>query len=329
TPGSLTGLDRCMCAGGKIRFGVGNLGSCIFDLRSGLLGWGGLLCCGLLGGGLLDDLAGTGQGGVGEEHVVAAQHVVGVELATLDQLNFRQVQETLDRVGVVDVDDDQRLAVDAEGTQQLLGVLGLRSLEAPGIDDDDLAVGGAITEGRPQRRFDHLLRCLLVVLTGLGTVGHTATAHVRRPAGALAGIARALLLERLLAATTDLGTGLGALGATAACRELRRDDLVHQRNVWLHAEHAVVEVEAAGVLTGGVLHGDRCHDGHLPFTALRTMTTPPLGPGTEPLTSSRLRSVSACTTSRFSVVTCSLPMWPAILRPLNTRPGQLHEPLAP
>ena len=34
--------------------------------------------------------------------------------------------------------------------------------------------------------------------------------------------------------------------------------------------------------------------GHFPFTALRTMTTPPLGPGTEPLTSSRLRSTSAC-----------------------------------
>src|SRR4029078_1574360 len=53
TPGSLTGLDRCMCAGGKIRFVVGNLRSCIFDLRSGLVGWGGLLFCGLLVGGRL------------------------------------------------------------------------------------------------------------------------------------------------------------------------------------------------------------------------------------------------------------------------------------
>ena len=65
------------------------------------------------------------------------------------------------------------------------------------------------------------------------------------------------------------------------------------------------------------------------FTALRTTTTPPLGPGTEPLTSSRLRSGSDSTTSRLRVVTCSWPMWPDIRMPLNTRPGKAHEPIAP
>ena len=46
------------------------------------------------------------------------------------------------------------------------------------------------------------------------------------------------------------------------------------------------------------LHGDRCH--HLPpLTASRMTTSPPFGPGTAPLTSTRLRSVSASTTFRF------------------------------
>ncbi len=182
------------------------------------------------------------------------------------------------------------------------------SLETPRVDDDDLAVGGTIAERRTQSELDHLLGGLLVVLARLRAVGDATTAHVRRTAGALAGVAGALLLERLLATAADFGAGLGALRATATSGQLGGDDLVHQRHVGLHAEHLVVEVEAAGVVAGGVLHGDRCHVGHLPFTALRTMTTPPLGPGTEPLTSSRLRSESAWTTSRFSVVTCSWPM---------------------
>ena len=272
-------------------------------------------------GALLDDFAAAGQRGVREDDVVAAQHVVGVELAALDQLHFGQVEEALDGVGVVDVDHDQRLAFDAESAEQLLGVLGLRRVETPRIDDDDLAVGRPVAERRAQRELDHLLRGLLVVLARLRAVGDATAAHVRRAAGALAGVTGALLLERLPATAANLGSRLGALRTTAASGQLSGDDLVHQRHVGLHAEHRLVEVEVAGIVAGRVLHCDRCHVGHLPFTALRTMTTPPFGPGTEPLTSSRLRSMSACTTSRLSVVTCSWPMWPAIFRPLNTRPG--------
>ena len=137
--------------------------------------------------------------------------------------------------------------------EQLLGVLGLRRVEAPRVDDDDLAVGGAVAERRAQGQLDHLLRGLLVVLARLRAVGDATAAAVRRPDRALAGVAGALLLERLLAAAADLGAGLGALRAAAASGQLGRDDLVHQRHVGLHAEHAVVEVERAGVVAGGVL----------------------------------------------------------------------------
>ena len=59
--------------------------------------------------------------------------------------------------------------------------------------------------------------------------------------------------------------------------------------------------DGAGILAGHVLERERCHvqlafpcSGPAIFTALRTMTTPPAGPGTEPLINSRLRSASDC-----------------------------------
>ena len=126
------------------------------------------------------------------------------------------------------------------------------------------------------------------------------------------GVAGALLAERLGAATAHLGAGLGALRAGPAGGELGGDDLVHDGHVGLDAEHVVVEVDLAGILAGDVLEGDLRHLGHAPLgldlTALRTEITPPLGPGTEPRTSSTLRSASDSTTSRLSVVTCSWPM---------------------
>src|SRR5439155_614190 len=51
------------------------------------------------------------------------------------------------------------------------------------------------------------------------------------------------------------------------------------------------------------------------------MTRPPGGPGIAPFTINRLRSASTATTSRLRTVTRSLPIWPAIRVPLNTRLG--------
>ncbi len=65
------------------------------------------------------------------------------------------------------------------------------------------------------------------------------------------------------------------------------------------------------------------------WSAGRTITVPPAAPGTAPLISSRLRSISTRTTSRFCVVTRSSPMCPDIFLPLNTRPGVWHWPIEP
>src|SRR5690606_5729776 len=86
---------------------------------------------------------------------------------------------------------------------------------------------------------------------------------------------------------------------------------------------------AGGGADGDLWHGDQAPFTGLALTASRTETTPPFGPGTEPLTSRTLRSASASTTSRLSVVTCSLPMWPAIRWPRKTRPGNEQAPTEP
>src|SRR6266542_477625 len=66
-----------------------------------------------------------------------------------------------------------------------------------------------------------------------------------------------------------------------------------------------------------------------PFMAERIITRPPLGPGTAPRISTRLRSGSTLATSRLSTVTRSCPMWPAMRRPLKTRPGVAQAPTEP
>src|SRR3546814_3745797 len=54
-----------------------------------------------------------------------------------------------------------------------------------------------------------------------------------------------------------------------------------------------------------------------PFTALLTITRPPLRPGIAPLISSRPFSASTLWTERFCVVMRSLPMRPDMRMPLN------------
>src|SRR5205814_4545617 len=76
-----------------------------------------------------------------------------------------------------------------------------------------------------------------------------------------------------------------------------------------HQSHHYHHLHSFPTRRSSDLHGDAGHH-LLAFTALRTRTRPPLGPGTAPFTSSRLRSASACTTSRLSVVTFSAPMRP-------------------
>src|SRR5262249_11706024 len=126
-----------------------------------------------------------------------------------------------------------------------------------------------------------------------------------------------------------LGARLRAVRAGARGCELRGDDLVHHGDVGLDAEHRVGQLDGARVRALGVTHREAAHRFTAALVALRTNTSEPDGPGTAPFTSSRPRSASPCTTSRLRVVTRSLPFWPAMRRPLNTRAGVAQAPIEP
>ena len=125
-------------------------------------------------------------------------------------------------------------------------VLGAGLADPPLVDDEHLALGGAVGQRRAQREPDHLLGSALAVVARLRAVRHTTTTPVRRADRALAGAAGALLAPRLRATAADLGPGLRAVRAGAGGRELRGDDLVHHRGVGLDAEQVVGHVDRAG-----------------------------------------------------------------------------------
>src|SRR5947209_18375581 len=148
----------------------------------------------------------------------------------------------------------------------------------------------------------------------------------------VAGSAGPLLAPRLPAAAGDLRPGLGGVRAGTKRGQTRDDDLMHERHVHRRLEQLRRKVGVADLLAGRVANGHLGHQPALPagaLTAERTMTRPPEGPGTAPRRSSRLRSASAWTTSRFSTVTRAFPIWPAIRVPLKTLDGVAHAPIAP
>src|SRR5437870_2056177 len=61
----------------------------------------------------------------------------------------------------------------------------------------------------------------------------------------------------------------------------------------------------------------------------RTFTRTPSLPGTAPLIMRMPFAESERTTLRFFTVACPVPMWPAILTPLITRPGSVPAPMEP
>src|SRR5204863_3803239 len=143
------------------------------------------------------------------------------------------------------------------------------------------------------------------------------------------------LAPRLRPTAADLRTGLGAVRTGPGGRELRGDDLVHDRGVRLDAEELVGHVDRARARARRRLHVELhaasppvavdCATGRL--AAFFTNTRPPLGPGTAPLMRRMPRSASPSTTSRFCVVMRALPYWPAIFMPLNTRAGVAQAPI--
>src|SRR5690606_20555491 len=180
----------------------------------------------------------------------------------------------------------------------------------------------------------HLPVHFLVVASGRGREHLAAAAEQGAANGAGTGPPGALLAPGLPVAAGHRGAVLLRAGTGTRRRQVRDHYLVDQRLLEIDTEHGVAQIDVA---RGGAFEALNVH---LHFRILRqdcrerltdgvTMTSCPLGPGIDPLTSSRLRSVSMRTTSRFCWVAGLAPMCPAIFLPGNTRPGSWFWPIEP
>src|SRR5206468_3558861 len=213
-------------------------------------------------------------------------------------------------------------------------VLRARAVEVEPADDGELAARCGVGEGRPKRQALHLLVDPDLVVARLRAVGDAAPRPLGRPGRALPRAAGPLLAPGLPPAAGDVAARLGRVGTGTLGREARRPHLRHGGHVHGGLEGVGGELTLREHLTLHAAHRDRGHQ-WCPFpvspvfTLERTMTREPVGPGTAPRRSRRFRSASVSTTSRFSTVTRSLPIWPAMRVPLNTRDGVAHAPNAP
>ena len=165
-------------------------------------------------------------------------------------MNIRYVPEAQRRVRIALVEDEQDTTF--IGQSKIIDDLdrsrSLRCVEFKPLDHEDFAIGGPVGQGRTKGQLDHLLRCLLAVITRLRAVCDASTAPLRRTNRALAGSACALLAPRLGAAAPALCSCLRGVRSRTARRELCGHDLVHHMEIRLDSEDLVIEGCRAGFL---------------------------------------------------------------------------------
>src|SRR2546427_4882714 len=132
----------------------------------------------------------------------------------------------------------------------------------------------------------------MMVFTRLGTKYSSAMTELRCAGASLSSAACSFLLIRLSAAARYLTASLRRSIPLTAIHQLRGDNLVENRHVGGNSKHLLAQFELFYGLSGHVIHCSRGHFGYL-ITCFLIMSNPPLAPGTEPLTTSRLRSGSA------------------------------------
>src|SRR6202035_3600998 len=218
-----------------------------------------------------------------------------------------------------------------ESPNELGDSLRTRRLELEPLEHEEPAVLRLRRERAAQREAALLARHVDAVRARMRPEDDTAAFPLRRSRRTLASPSGPLLAVGFAPAAAHVAACLGRRGALTSVGELADQRLVHHRLVRLDAEDRLGELHAAGL---GARLVDEARAAHAcsPIIAERSlsriMTTWFLCPGTDPCTSSRLRSVSTRTTSRLRTVIWVAPCWPAILRPLNTRAASV-EPIEP
>src|SRR5690606_26547416 len=157
---------------------------------------------------------------------------------------------------------------------------GLRGVDSEVFNHDQTVGTHQLSKDGAQSSAIHLLVQLLVMIAGGRSKGHTTATPDRTTSGTGTSTTGALLTPWALTATSDIGTGLLTLGTLTAASHVGHNCLVNQSLVELATE-------------GRIGHFDRLSaiyiQLHLRFSpyalaAGRTITSPPVAPGTAPLT---------------------------------------------
>src|SRR6202158_2647039 len=166
-----------------------------------------------------------------------------------------------------------------------------------------------------------------------------AMAPERRADRAHTRAARALLLPELAARATDFALFLDLVRAPAQSAQVPPRSLVQQVLIDLRAKDRVRQFHLTDFLAIQVNYVDDRHNlfsfsvqnllTYFAFLALRMKMYVPLGPGTDPRTSSRFSSVSTFTTFKFLAVTLWFPMCPGKCWFFHTREGKELPPMPP
>ena len=190
------------------------------------------------------------QRALGEDDVVADQHVVGVELVGDEQVHLGDVAQAQP------ADARRRARARPARCARLGDACAARpappwstgvSPSTKAVDDVHAAVAGPVGQGTAQGGGLHLLGGALAVVARRRAVDDATAGELRRADRALTGAAGALLLVRLAAAAADLAAGLGVVRALPGRGQLGHDDLVDQRDVDLDVEDLGGQLDRAGL----------------------------------------------------------------------------------
>ncbi len=129
--------------------------------------------------------------------------------------------------GVVEVSNDENLAVGIGEVLQLgKEGLGLAIGDGEGIDGEEFAIAGVVTEDAAESDFAGRFVNVLVVGAVARAEDNTTTDEDRSFPISVTGVAGSLLFIHFLAGSTDFTAGFGVCGAGAAVRTVCGDEVV-------------------------------------------------------------------------------------------------------
>src|SRR6267143_1662994 len=267
------------------------------------------------------------------------QHVVRLQNVWRCQFHAIEIAAREFQVAVLAVRHQQRRLRVIQLAKHFDKRLRFVRFKRPGIHNRQLLLREFCRKRRPQRAKQHLLWQGVAVIARPWSVNRAAMTPERRPDRADARAPCALLLPELAARAADFAFFLDLVRAPAQPPQIPPRSFVQQVLIHLRAKDRVRQLDLADLLATQIDYINDRHElcsfsiqnvtAYFAFLALRMKIYVPLGPGTDPRTSSRFSSVSIFTTFKFFAVTFWFPMWPGKCWFFQTRDGNELPPIPP